>query len=166
MSLNDFLDLTSICHSSEFKRVITAYVNIPRIFTYFIKKISFSLLYTGENRSRFKWLSQNHRINVAKPFPTLTCLCDFKAQIFPTIWYIASSSRRTSQKTHVTYRESVILELGNSESPTFNQPGLEVPWIAECVTAFIPFTNLKSYFKLYYIVEKELSPLTVPGNAL
>lgn len=59
------------------------------------------------------------------------------------------------------------LELGIADSPNFNQPELEVLLIAGCVTAFVPFTNLKNYhLKLYYIIEKELPFLPVPSYAL
>lgn len=75
MRWNEFSDLASMVDCSlEFTRVISVYLDKPRCFTCFTRKVSLPSLYKGEKRFHVKWFGQNDRISIRKLFSTLFCV--------------------------------------------------------------------------------------------
>jgi hypothetical protein len=105
------------------------YLNKLRIFTYFIRKITFPSLYKGENRFQNQWLDQDERMSIAKPIPILIFLCHGShgtGVSHDSALYLLPEGEKTPENLYYLYRIQT-LDLENSESPTFTQSNWKCP---------------------------------------
>lgn len=147
---NEFSDLVSIiCHPSAFTRVVSMYLNKPRGFIAFVRKVSLLSSYKGENSFHIKWFGWHHRISIGKLSPPFFGLWYQGTGLsYDSIVPLLPGDKR-SQKTRITFREFMTLKVEDFDSPNFSQPALKLLGVSHNMFLYWP----KKYnCKLYLII--------------